>query len=128
MAKRVQSPQDLKALREKVVSEIDLRDGQKDVRITVHMGTCGIAAGAREVLMEILSELSDPAATNVSIHQSGCAGLCDQEPMITVEGKGGDLFRYGKLDKEKVRHIIRQHVLRGAPVTEYLLNTPQEGR
>ncbi len=121
MTKRIASLEDLKAARDKARADIDLRTGPKDLRITVHMGTCGIAAGARDVLMAIMAELSSPAASNVSVQQSGCAGLCDREPMITLTDKSGGVFRYGRLDKGKVRQIVQQHVLRGVPVTEYLL-------
>jgi len=119
---RITSPDDLKSLREKVQKEIDLRTGPKDIRITVHMGTCGIAAGARDVLTEIVSELNEGSIDNVTLRQSGCAGLCDQEPMLTLSDKEGRDFRYGKLDLGKVREIIEGHVLGGNPVTKYLIN------
>ncbi len=121
MAKRIASPADLKALRERAQSDIDLRTGQKDMRITVHMGTCGIAAGARDVLGALMSELSENQVEQVSVTQTGCAGLCDQEPMLTVTDKAGGTFRYGRLNKAKVGVIVREHVLRGQPVLEYVI-------
>ncbi|MBP7745968.1 MAG: (2Fe-2S) ferredoxin domain-containing protein [Phycisphaerae bacterium] len=121
MAKRITSPQDLKALQEKARSDINLRTGPKDIRITVHMGTCGIAAGARDVLTALMNALGAAAADNVTITQTGCAGLCDQEPMLTLADKAGGSFRYGKLDKHKIGEIVREHVLRGQPVVEYLI-------
>jgi NADP-reducing hydrogenase subunit HndB len=121
MAQRITSPQDLKALQEKAKAEIELRTGQKDLRITVHMGTCGIAAGARDVLAALMNALTAADAKNVTITQTGCAGLCDQEPMLTLTDKSGGSFRYGKLDKHKVGEIVREHVLRGQPVIEYLI-------
>jgi NADP-reducing hydrogenase subunit HndB len=123
VAKRITSPQDLKAMQEKVKGEIDLRTGQKDMRITVHMGTCGIAAGARDILTALMSELGQAKADNVSLQQTGCAGLCDQEPMLTLSDKAGGAFRYGRLDKQKVGAIVRDHVLRGQPVIEYLIKS-----
>ena len=121
MAQRITSPQALKALQEKAKAEIELRTGQKDLRITVHMGTCGIAAGARDVLAALMNALTAADAKNVTITQTGCAGLCDQEPMLTLTDKSGGSFRYGKLDKHKVGDIVREHVLRGQPVIEYLI-------
>jgi NADP-reducing hydrogenase subunit HndB len=121
MTRKITSPQDLKAIQEQVRSEIDLRTGQKDMRITVHMGTCGIAAGARDVLAALMSALGTADARHVAITQSGCIGLCDQEPMLTILDKAGGSFRYGKLDKQKVGEIVREHVLRGQPVREYLV-------
>jgi NADP-reducing hydrogenase subunit HndB len=121
MAQRITSPKDLKALQEKAQGDIDLRSGQKDVRITVHMGTCGIAAGARDVLGALMDTLGTAGVKNVTITQTGCAGLCDQEPMLTLADKAGGSFRYGKLDKRKVAEIVREHVQRGQPVAEYLI-------
>ncbi len=121
MTKRITSPKDLKALQEKARGEIDLRSGEKEMRITVHMGTCGIAAGARDILTALMNALTAVSASNVSIQQTGCAGLCDQEPMLTLTDKAGGAFRYGRLDKQKIGEIVREHVLRGQPVVEYMI-------
>ena len=121
MTQKINSPADLKKLQEKAKADIDLRSGQKDIRITVHMGTCGIAAGARDVLAQLMNALSAVNASNVSLQQTGCAGLCDQEPMLTLTDKAGGSFRYGKLDKQKIGEIVREHVLGGQPVAEYLI-------
>ena len=121
MAQRINSPQDLKVLQEHAKAAIDLRTGDKDLRITVHMGTCGIAAGARDILTALMSELSNGGTEKVSLQQTGCAGLCDQEPMITLTDKAGGSFRYGRLDKKKVGEIVREHVLRGRPLVEYMI-------
>jgi len=121
MAERIKGLKDLKALQDKAKAEVDLRSGQKDMRITVHMGPCGIAAGARDVLTALMGEMSAAKASNVSIQQTGCAGLCDQEPMITLTDKSGGSFRYGRLNKNKVGEIVREHVLRGVPVNEYMI-------
>lgn len=121
MTQRISSPADLKALREKAKSDIDLRSGPKAVRITVHMGTCGIAAGARDVLAHLMNALSAVSAENVSVQRTGCAGLCDQEPMLTLTDPAGGAFRYGRLDKQKIGQIVRDHVLGGQPVVELLM-------
>jgi (2Fe-2S) ferredoxin len=121
MAKRISGPRDLKALQEKAKADIDLRGGQKEMRITVHMGTCGIAAGARDVLTSLMGELGSAKVDTVTIQQTGCAGLCDQEPMVTLTDKSGGTFRYGRLDRNKVGEIVREHVLRGVPVNEYMI-------
>jgi (2Fe-2S) ferredoxin len=122
MAERIKSPGDLKALAEKAKGEIDLRAGGKEIRITIHMGTCGIAAGARDVLSEFVAEIGKQQVNTVSLRQSGCAGLCDQEPMVTLTDKNGKDYRYGKLNKSKVREIVEGHVVGGNPVARYLVN------
>ncbi len=121
MAKRIANPSELNALRARAAADIDLRTGGKDLRITVHMGTCGIAAGARDVLTALMAELSQAGVATVTLQQAGCAGLCDQEPMISLADKAGGLFRYGKLDKGKVRRIVQEHVVHGRPVQDCLL-------
>jgi NADP-reducing hydrogenase subunit HndB len=121
MAKRIASPEDLKILKEKSKGEIEMRVGAKDVQVTVHMGTCGIAAGARDVLSQLAADLNQAKATNVLLKQAGCAGLCDREPMITVVDKSGKEYRYGKLDKGKVREIVRDHILGGKPLMNYVI-------
>ena len=120
MIKKITSPQDLKDLKAKAVADIDLRSGPKDMRVTVHMGTCGIAAGARDVLLALISELGGASAGNVTVQQTGCIGLCDQEPMLSLTDKAGGVYRYGQLNKNKVKKIVAQHVLRGVVVEEYL--------
>lgn len=121
MADKITSPAELNALRDKAVAEVDLRTGAKDLRITVHMGTCGIAAGARDVLTAFLAELAAVDSRKVALQQTGCAGLCDREPMVTLTDKAGSQFRYVNLDKDKVRQIVQEHVVRGQPAVEFLL-------
>ena len=118
--KKLGSAQDLRALREKARADIDLRTGPKDVAITVHMGTCGIAAGARDVLSQLADELGE-AGGEVTLRQTGCAGLCDQEPMVTVTDKAGHEVHYGRLDRKKVHEIVQEHVIGGKPVQDLII-------
>ena len=121
MVKKIKSPQDLEALRDKARAEVAVRSERGEIEITVHMGTCGIAAGARDVLEELADGLAKASATNVTLHQSGCLGLCDQEPLMTVADPSGREFRYGKLNRKKVREIVREHVVGGKPVIDYIV-------
>ncbi len=120
-SKKIDSPAALDALRDQAKAQIDLRTGPKDVRITVHMGTCGIAAGARDVLVQLAHELGEAQFECVTLRQSGCVGRCDQEPMLTLTDKSGHEFHYGNLDKEKVRQIIQEHAIGGNPIIDYLV-------
>lgn len=121
MEKKISSPAELKALRDRAQGEVDLRTRKGDTQVVVHMGTCGIAAGARDVLAQVVAELAEAKAPNVVVKQTGCLGLCDQEPMMTITDKGGKEFRYGKLDRHKVHEIIQEHVLGGKPVIEHII-------
>lgn len=123
VGKKIRSPKDLEALRDRARAELGVRAERKGVQITVHMGTCGIASGAREVLTDILEELSHVPDAQVKLSQSGCRGLCDREPMMTVAQESGQEVVYGDLDKRKTREIIREHVLGGKPVMNYAVKT-----
>jgi (2Fe-2S) ferredoxin len=123
MVKPIRSPEDLAALRERALREQDLRAGGKDIRVTVHMGTCGIAAGASDVLVQLMDELAAASVENVTIQRSGCAGLCQQEPMMTVTDASGRSVCYGRLNADKVRQIVVEHIVGGNPVADYTVRT-----
>jgi NADP-reducing hydrogenase subunit HndB len=98
-----------------------LREGGFRVKITVHMGTCGIAAGARPIMNVIMEELAKSNLKDVAITTSGCAGLCSKEPMATIELAGGPPVKYIALTEDKMRKIFAEHVVAGNPVKEYAL-------
>jgi NADP-reducing hydrogenase subunit HndB len=123
MAKKITNPQELMKFRDQVRSEIDLRGDPKEIKITVHMGTCGIAAGAREIVSQLGAELLESKVSNVTLRQSGCAGFCDREPMMTLTDATGTKWVYGGLDKQKVHEIVQSHIIGGSPVANYLITT-----
>ncbi len=123
MAERITSPDQLMALAEQAKADIDLRQGRKETQVTVHMGTCGIAAGAREVVAAFMTELAAAGVTSASLHQSGCAGLCEEEPMATITLADGTMYRYGLLDRARVHTIVENHLVGGTPVDAYLIKT-----
>jgi len=110
---------DLKKIKEEYHQ--GLREGGFRVRITVHMGTCGIAAGARGIMNTIMEELTKSNLKDVAITTSGCAGLCSKEPMATIELAGGPPVKYISLTAEKMQKIFAEHVVAGNPVKEYAL-------
>jgi NADP-reducing hydrogenase subunit HndB len=121
MSAKITSPQDLLKLREAARAQVDLRGGPKESQVVVHMGTCGIAAGARDILAELASELDTGGVQTITLRQSGCIGLCDQEPMLTYTDKTGNNFLYVNLTKAKVREIVERHLLAGKPVEAYIM-------
>jgi NADP-reducing hydrogenase subunit HndB len=112
---------DLKKIKERVLSETSLRAGGQRVKITVHMGTCGVAAGARVVMDTLMSEVSEAAVTDVMVTTSGCAGMCSKEPMITVEILGQEPIIYGQMDANKMRQVFRRHVILGEVQTMFAM-------
>ena len=121
MSAKIASVEELKELREQARGQVDLRSGPKENRITVHMGTCGIAAGARDILAALAEELGKASVGNVTLRQSGCIGLCDQEPMLTYTDKAGRDYLYVELTKEKAREFVASHILADRPVAKYIL-------
>ena len=118
--------EDLKRIKESVKGTVNLREGNFRVKITVHMGTCGIAAGAREVMSALLEQIESGDIKDVILTSSGCAGLCSHEPMMTVESKDSAPVKYVKLDTEKTLKIFAEHVMNGNPVPEYALSMGSE--
>jgi len=114
--------EDLAKIRESARYKIALRQGAGRVKINVHMGTCGIAAGARGILTAVMNEIERRNLQDVIVTNSGCAGLCSQEPMMTVEVLGEMApVKYVQLTPEKVKTIVETHVLRGQVAKEYAL-------
>ena len=114
-------PEDLQKIRERMARTMNLRDGDARAKVTVHMGTCGIAAGARKIMSSVLGLLEEKNVSDVVVTTSGCAGLCSREPMLTVELKGEAPIKYVDLDEEKTRKIFSEHVMSGKVVEEYAL-------
>jgi NADP-reducing hydrogenase subunit HndB len=123
MRKKINSPEALNQLRDRARAEFDLRDAPKETQITIHMGTCGIAAGARDVFAQLSTELFEAKVTNVTLRQSGCIGLCDREPMMSMTDREGARFIYGNLNKTKIHDIVQSHIIGGTPVLQYIIRT-----
>ena len=121
MSERINSPQDLLKLRDQARSQVDLRGGPKEAQVVVHMGTCGIAAGARDIVAELVAELDKNAVQTVTVRQSGCIGLCNKEPMLTYTDKAGENFLYVNLTRAKVREFVERHLRTGEPVEQYIM-------
>ena len=114
-------PEDLEQISEKMRKTVVLREGAGRARIIVHMGTCGIAAGARKIMAAVLALMEEKDAKDVIVTSSGCAGLCSREPMMTVELKGEAPVKYVDLTEEKAREIFGEHVMGGSILTKYAL-------
>ncbi len=119
----MKSLEELEKIRKQAQEALKVREGQKPVRIVVAMGTCGIAAGAREVMTTILEELAARSLSDVSVTQTGCMGLCEQEPLVTVEKPGQPAVTYGNINAERARRIVAQHLVNDAVVGEWVVAT-----
>jgi NADP-reducing hydrogenase subunit HndB len=113
--------EDLKKIRESAKKSTALREGETTVKITVHMGTCGIAAGAREVMDALLEEMAQADRQDIRVVTSGCMGMCSSEPNVTVEMQGKEPVIYQHVDKNKMRQVFKRHVLMGEVQTDFAL-------
>ncbi|MBQ1274314.1 MAG: (2Fe-2S) ferredoxin domain-containing protein [Cellulosilyticum sp.] len=114
---KMMSLEELQALREKVKASIDLREkgdqAEKMVIVRVAMATCGIAAGAREIMSYFLDEAQHRNLTNIMVTQSGCMGYCYAEPTVEVTKPGEEPIVYGYVTKERAQEIIEKYILGG---------------
>jgi NADP-reducing hydrogenase subunit HndB len=121
-------PEDLEKIAQKMKKVINLREGEGSAkaRVIVHMGTCGIAAGARKVMAAFVDEIDKRDLADVLLTISSCAGLCSREPMVTIELQGKPPVKYADMTSEKAIEVLEKHVLGGEIVTEYALAAGSE--
>ena len=120
------SIEDLKKIKESVQAGVNLREGGYRAKVNIHMGTCGIASGARKLMTAVLDEIEKKDIKDVIVTTSGCAGLCSREPMATVERLGEAPVKYVDLNEEKMKEIFSEHVLGGKVVEKYALAVGSE--
>ncbi len=115
---------EIMALRDKMQAEIITRDSSQvnDVRVVVGMATCGIAAGARPVFGAMIDEVATRNLKNVKVTRSGCLGMCKLEPIVEVYVPGQEKVTYIKVDVDKAKRIMAEHIVNGNIVTEYLIS------
>ena len=113
--------EDLKRIKDSRKRTMLVREGAGRAKITVHMGTCGIAAGAREIVTSFLRLIEEQNVADILVTTSGCAGLCSREPMATVEVRGEPPVKYADLTPDKAKHVFLLHVLGGQIVSECAL-------
>jgi len=114
---RLKSLDELARLREKAQHELAIRQ-QTMTKITVGMGTCGIAAGARETMQAILEELKE---RDIEAHVAtvGCIGMCSKEPLVDIEQAGKPRVTYANVHPNMVPRLIEEHLLNGRVVDEW---------
>ena len=119
----MKSLEELKAIRERMQGQIGMRsEHAEDTRVVVGMATCGIASGARPVLNTLVKEVEDRNLEHVIVTQTGCIGLCQYEPIVEIYEPGKEKVTYVKVNEEKAKEIVEQHLVRGQVVDKYLLH------
>ena len=113
---------ELQAIRNRMIDQVNMRkDDNIDTRVVVGMATCGIAAGARPVMLEFVEELKRRGLENVTVAQTGCIGMCRLEPMVEVYVKDQEKVTYVHMSPEKVARVVNDHIVNGRPVEEYTI-------
>lgn len=117
----MKSVAELEAIRLATLGQVNLRREHEDaVHVVIGMGTCGIAAGAKEVLKAFMAEANAKELLTMTVAQTGCMGRCDLEPMVEVGCPGQEKVLYTKVKPEMVGRIVAEHVIGGKPVEDYI--------
>jgi (2Fe-2S) ferredoxin len=117
----VKSLEELKRVREEALAKKQLKATPGNVQVIVAMGTCGIAAGARDTMKSILNFIETEHLSGISVTQTGCMGMCEQEPIVQVIVGDQAKVVYGKVNADVAAQIMKQHVQNGTPVKDYVL-------
>jgi len=118
--------EELAKIRASLKSKMELREeSDAEIRVVVGMATCGIAAGARPVLNSLVEEVSNRHLKNILVTQTGCIGVCRLEPIVEVYVPGQEKVTYVKMNAEKAKQIINDHIVNGKVVTEYTIGAAE---
>jgi NADP-reducing hydrogenase subunit HndB len=116
---KITSLADLRQIKAEVQEKMKLREFSENseniVQIKVAMATCGIAAGAKEVLNYMVEEL-DFQGIDAIVTQTGCMGYCYAEPTIEVIIPGKEPVVYGFVNRDKAKEIIDEYIVKGEMV------------
>jgi len=118
--------QELEEIRKKTLDTINIRKDRSGTRIVVGMATCGIAAGARPVLLSIIDEVKKHDLADVVVAQTGCIGMCRLEPIVEVYKPGEEKVTYIKVNASKAIRIVNEHIMQGKVVDEYTVGAVEK--
>ncbi len=110
---------DLKRIREEALEKRKMKTAAGNIQVVVGMGTCGIAAGARETMKAILETIEKDNISGITVTQTGCIGLCEREPIVMVTVGEDAKVTYGKVTPDVARRILKEHVGEGKVVEDH---------
>ena len=117
----MKSIKELEEIRQRTLNNINMRKDSDSTRIVVGMATCGIAAGARPVLLKFMEEISQRGLSGVTVTQTGCIGVCRLEPIVEIYAPNSEKVTYVKVTPDKASRIITEHIVNGKVVEEYTI-------
>ncbi len=112
---------DLKRIREEALEKRKVKTAAGQIEVIVGMGTCGIAAGARDTMKAILEDIQSNNRVGIVVKQTGCIGLCEKEPIVQVVIGDQAKVTYGKVSSEVARQILKDHVSDGKVVQNHVI-------
>jgi NADP-reducing hydrogenase subunit HndB len=117
---------ELRKLRDTKKNDLRKRDADgKEIQVIVGMGTCGIAAGAKQTLDAFISGLDEhKLVDSCLVRQTGCMGMCHSEPTVEVIVPGMPTVIYGKVDADVVKEIIQKHLIGKELLSGRILDRP----
>ncbi|MCX7653744.1 MAG: (2Fe-2S) ferredoxin domain-containing protein [Fervidobacterium sp.] len=124
---KVKSLEELMKIKEQALQNIKMRESGKRGKIIVAMGTCGIAAGAKDTLKTIVEYMNELKIDDIAVVQSGCMGLCEVEPTIEVSLEGQEPVIYGHVTPENAKRIVQTHIVEGKVVSDLIVKRGEVG-
>ena len=122
----MKSLQELEAIRKRTLDQVNLRKEREGTRVVVGMATCGIAAGARPVLLAFVDEVNKRSLGNITVTQTGCIGMCQYEPIVEVMVPGQEKVTYALVKPEMVQRIVAEHLVNHQAVEEFTIGAAQK--
>lgn len=119
----IKSLDDLKRVREEALEKRRLKTTSGQTQVIVGMGTCGIAAGARDTMKAILEFIEQTGTAGILVTQTGCIGLCEKEPIVQVVIGEQPKVTYGKVTPDIARKIMQEHVVEGKTVESHIIRS-----
>jgi NADP-reducing hydrogenase subunit HndB len=120
---QITSVEGLSRLKEELREKRNRDAGRIRAYVNVGMGTCGIAVGALDVLRTLNDEIKVQHLDDVVVSQTGCMGLCSHEPILEVTTGRAPKVAYGRVTPDKVKRIVREHIIHGVIVEEFVVDT-----
>lgn len=117
----IKSLEDLKRVREEALQKREVKTSSGEAQVIVGMGTCGIAAGARDTMKTILEAIQSENLSGIVVTQTGCIGLCEREPIVQVVIGNQPKITYGKVSPQVAKRILHEHVMNGKIVEDHVI-------
>ncbi|MDC7221698.1 MAG: (2Fe-2S) ferredoxin domain-containing protein [Spirochaetales bacterium] len=96
----------------------------KEIQVIIGMGTCGIAAGAKDTMNAFVDTINSNGIKNVTVRQTGCMGLCYAEPTVEIKMAGMADTVYGNVDAATAKEIVENHIMHKRLVDNHIFDKP----